>query len=107
MSSRFKIARLAAQGDGVADTEKGQVFIPYTLPGEEVTASREKDRGDLIAVLEPSPLRIVPVCRHFADCGGIVDRADAGAVRASAGCGDCLRRRRFQRHGDFSPVYSS
>ncbi|NGN40487.1 class I SAM-dependent RNA methyltransferase [Mesorhizobium sp. CGMCC 1.15528] len=70
MSTQFQIARLGAQGDGVADTPNGPVFIPFALAGEKVTAAREKDRAMLIAVLEESPLRIHPVCRHFTDCGG-------------------------------------
>jgi 23S rRNA (uracil1939-C5)-methyltransferase len=70
MSSRFKIARLGAQGDGVAETPTGQVFIPFALPGEEVTAARVKDRAELISVLEVSPDRIAPACRHFGECGG-------------------------------------
>lgn len=70
MSATFEIARLGAQGDGVADTETGQVFIPFALPGETVTAARVKDRADLIAVLSPSPQRVEPPCRHFGSCGG-------------------------------------
>lgn len=70
MSSRFRIHGLGAQGDGVAHTESGPVFIPFTLPGEEVTAARQKERAELISVLEPSPLRIAPACRHFTICGG-------------------------------------
>jgi 23S rRNA (uracil1939-C5)-methyltransferase len=70
MSTRFQIARLGAQGDGVADTPDGPLFIPFALPGETVTAAREKDRGTLMAVLEPSPLRVEPPCRHFTECGG-------------------------------------
>ena len=70
MSGSFQIARLGAQGDGVAETETGPVFIPFTLPGEIVTASRGKDRADLIAVQQESPLRIAPACRHFGVCGG-------------------------------------
>jgi len=69
MSATFEIARLGAQGDGVADTETGQVFIPFALPGETVTAARIKDRADLIAVLSPSQERIDPACRHFGVCG--------------------------------------
>ena len=69
MSTRFDIARLGAQGDGVADSETGPVFIPFTLPGEIVTAARRKDRADLITILEASPLRIDPACRHFGVCG--------------------------------------
>lgn len=70
MSTRFTIKRLGSQGDGVAETETGELFIPFTLPGEVVTAAREKDRATLMAVLETSPLRIEPACRHFTECGG-------------------------------------
>jgi len=70
MSSRFVIDRLGAQGDGIADTETGPVFVPFALPGETVTAAREKDRAGLVAVIEPSPLRVEPACRHFGECGG-------------------------------------
>jgi len=70
MSTRFTIARLGSQGDGVANAEGGEVFIPFALPGETVTAARQKDRATLMSVLEASPLRIDPACRHFTECGG-------------------------------------
>ncbi|RWP21561.1 MAG: class I SAM-dependent RNA methyltransferase [Mesorhizobium sp.] len=70
MNARFTITRLGSQGDGVAETETGELFIPFTLPGETVTAAREKDRATLMSVLETSPLRIDPACRHFTECGG-------------------------------------
>ncbi|ESZ73273.1 RNA methyltransferase [Mesorhizobium sp. L103C119B0] len=70
MSTGFTIKRLGSQGDGVAETETGEMFIPFTLPGETVTAARERDRAMLMAVLETSPLRIDPACRHFTECGG-------------------------------------
>lgn len=70
MSARFTIKKLGAQGDGIAQTENGDLFIPFTLPGEIVTAARERDRATLMAVLEASPLRVEPACRHFTECGG-------------------------------------
>jgi len=70
MSTRFTIARLGSQGDGIAVAENGEVYIPFTLPGETVTAARQKDRATLMSVLEASPLRIEPACRHFTECGG-------------------------------------
>jgi 23S rRNA (uracil1939-C5)-methyltransferase len=70
MSSRFHIERLGAQGDGVARDEGAEVFIPFTLPGETVTAVRSGDRAELMAVLESSALRVAPPCRHFGTCGG-------------------------------------
>jgi 23S rRNA (uracil1939-C5)-methyltransferase len=66
----FDITRLGAQGDGVADTAAGPVFVPYALPGERVQAELRGERARLIAVIEASPERIAPVCRHFTHCGG-------------------------------------
>lgn len=67
----LQIARLGAQGDGVAEAAAGQqVFVPYALPGELVQADVRGDRARLIAVNRPSPDRIAPVCRHFTHCGG-------------------------------------
>jgi 23S rRNA (uracil1939-C5)-methyltransferase len=66
----FEIARLGAQGDGIADTGSGPVFVPYSLPGERVQAELRGERARLIAVIEASPERIAPVCRHFTHCGG-------------------------------------
>lgn len=70
MTTKLRIARLGAQGDGVAETPEGPVFVPFTLPGETVTAARQKDRAVAMAILEPSPQRVDPVCRHFTECGG-------------------------------------
>ena len=64
------IARLGAQGDGVADAAALPVFVPYALPGEQVQADVRGERGRLIAVTHASPDRIVPICRHFTHCGG-------------------------------------
>ncbi|MEP1515606.1 MAG: TRAM domain-containing protein, partial [Nitratireductor sp.] len=37
MTTRLRIDRLGAQGDGVADTEAGAVYVPFALPGELAT----------------------------------------------------------------------
>jgi 23S rRNA (uracil1939-C5)-methyltransferase len=67
---RLRIVGLGRRGDGVAETPTGPVYVPYTLPGETVTAQRAADRGRLEHVLEPSPDRIAPICPHFSTCGG-------------------------------------
>ena len=80
MSARLRIERLGAQGDGVASTETGPVFVRYALPGEMVTAARQKDRAELVSVLEPSPQRVEPPCRHFGICGGCaIQHLETGA----------------------------
>lgn len=40
--------------------------MPYTAPGDVVRA----DVGRLAEIIEPSPHRATPVCRHFGTCGG-------------------------------------
>jgi 23S rRNA (uracil1939-C5)-methyltransferase len=72
MELEVEIARLGAQGDGVAEGAEGPIFVPFTLPGERVriAVEPETDRGDLLEVLAPSPDRIEPVCPHFGVCGG-------------------------------------
>ncbi|MBB2970023.1 class I SAM-dependent RNA methyltransferase [Mesorhizobium sp. RMAD-H1] len=70
MTVRVTIAAMGAGGDGVANLPDGQVFVPFTLPGEVANIAREKNRGTLMALLEASPERIAPACLHFEACGG-------------------------------------
>jgi len=72
MELEVRIARLGAQGDGVADGPDGHLFVPFALAGErvKVEATPGSDRAVLIDVLEPSPDRVAPVCPHFGVCGG-------------------------------------
>jgi 23S rRNA (uracil1939-C5)-methyltransferase len=64
------IARLGAQGDGIAETPSGPVYVPYALPGEQVLVEGHGERARLVAVLSAGPERVAPVCRHFTHCGG-------------------------------------
>lgn len=64
------ISRLAHLGDGVADTDAGPVFAPFTLPGEAVTGRIDGERLLEAQVAAPSPERITPACPHFGVCGG-------------------------------------
>lgn len=70
MSSTITIDRLGGQGDGVATTAQGQVFVPFALPGERVNVAMGDKKADLVAVITPSSLRVAPACRHFGVCGG-------------------------------------
>jgi 23S rRNA (uracil1939-C5)-methyltransferase len=64
------ITRVGAQGDGIADANGIQVYVPFALPGERVTAEVSGERGRLLQVLEASAERVAPVCSHFSKCGG-------------------------------------
>jgi 23S rRNA (uracil1939-C5)-methyltransferase len=51
------------------------LFAPYLLPGERalvrITESRHGyARGRAMELLEGSPRRVTPLCRHFGECGG-------------------------------------
>lgn len=82
MSAILTIARLGGQGDGVAETEDGPVFVPFALPGERVNVAPGGKRADLVSVLEPSALRVEPACRHFTVCGGCaMQHLEADAYR--------------------------
>jgi 23S rRNA (uracil1939-C5)-methyltransferase len=73
VTEQLTIQRLGHRGDGVADTNVGPVYVPYTLPGELVTVESiagHPDRRHLVHVDKPSHERDTPVCKHFGQCGG-------------------------------------
>ncbi|MCC7347259.1 MAG: class I SAM-dependent RNA methyltransferase [Variibacter sp.] len=73
MTERLTIGSIGHRGDGVAAMAGGHVFVPFTLPGEEVTVDPvpgHPDRRVLVRVETPSPQRVEPVCPHFGVCGG-------------------------------------
>lgn len=62
---------LGAQGDGIAQTDNGPLYVAYALPGETVdVAPQEAERAALKRIVTPSPHRVKPPCRHFGQCGG-------------------------------------
>lgn len=70
MLQSLTIDALGAQGEGVADRDGHKIFVPYTLPGEQVDAEVDGERGKLVRITAASPDRIAPVCQHFGICGG-------------------------------------
>ena len=73
MTERLAIAELGHRGDGVARTQAGLVYVPYTLPGE--TAEVEEwpghpDRRRLVKIEAASQERVAAICPHFGACGG-------------------------------------
>lgn len=70
------LEKLTYGGDAMGRLADGRaVFVPFGLPGERVRVrlteeKRSFARGELVEVLEASPHRILPRCRHFGVCGG-------------------------------------
>lgn len=68
------ITSLTDKGDGIASLGSRRVFVAGALPGETVTAElfgvkAGYAQGQLLEVLQPSPARREPFCRH-SECGG-------------------------------------
>jgi 23S rRNA (uracil1939-C5)-methyltransferase len=73
VTEQLTISRLGHRGDGVAGTEEGLIYVPYTLPGETVTVEPvhgHPDRRHLLHIDKPSHERTEPICKHFGACGG-------------------------------------
>jgi len=83
---RLTIAQLGARGDGVAQSDAGPIYVPYTLPGEIVEVdpwSGHPDRRNLLRVETAAAERIAPICPHFGVCGGCaLQHWDAAPYRA-------------------------
>jgi 23S rRNA (uracil1939-C5)-methyltransferase len=67
----IQLEKLTYGGDTMGRLPDGRaVFVPFGLPGERVRIrlTEEKKnfaRGELLEILEPSPDRIAPRCKHF------------------------------------------
>lgn len=71
-----KLEKLVYGGEAMGRLPDGRaVFVPFALPGEKVRTRLVVDkrgyaRGELLAILEPSSIRIEPRCQHYSICGG-------------------------------------
>jgi 23S rRNA (uracil1939-C5)-methyltransferase len=70
------IEEIGARGDGIGHLDDGtRVFVPYTVPGDRVTArvgagDGEGLAGRAVAWLARGEAHAEPPCRHFGACGG-------------------------------------
>ena len=83
------ITDLGHDGRGVARIDGKTVFVSGALLGEQVMARLRKrhrhfDEAEVVEVITPSPHRVEPRCRHFADCSGCsLQHLDAGSQIAA------------------------
>ncbi len=72
----LQLEKLTYGGDAMGRLEDGRaIFVPFGLPGERVRVrlteeKRNFARGEIVEILEASPQRILPRCKHFGVCGG-------------------------------------
>jgi tRNA/tmRNA/rRNA uracil-C5-methylase (TrmA/RlmC/RlmD family) len=69
------IQDIAFGGEGVGRVDDFVVFVPFVLVSEavevEITEVKKNfARAKLLRVVQPSPERVAPACRYFAQCGG-------------------------------------
>ena len=71
------ITDIANGGQGIGRHDGKAIFVPYTIPGEDVAARITNDRGryafaEGVTLLNPSADRVLPRCPHFGlhKCGG-------------------------------------
>jgi 23S rRNA (uracil1939-C5)-methyltransferase len=75
MAGELLIHELGPKGDGVHQSKRGRIYIDRALPGDLVRANLRRGddgilRGDLLAVVKPSPDRVTAPCPHYDLCGG-------------------------------------
>ena len=69
------IEAVAAEGKCLFHWNDLVVFVPFCVPGDvcDVQIRRKKHsfaEGEVIRVVEKSPVRVEPFCQHFGVCGG-------------------------------------
>lgn len=71
----LSIESTAFKGKGIAKVDGLAVFVPGTAPGDKIKAmiTRKKKsfrEAKMLELIDPSPIRVEPVCRHANTCGG-------------------------------------
>jgi 23S rRNA (uracil1939-C5)-methyltransferase len=71
----IEIEKLVYGGDGLARAEGRTILVPFTLPGEKLTADVVREKNRLVrarpsAFTEQSSERVEPKCPVFGTCGG-------------------------------------
>lgn len=75
MNQPLKIEKLVYEGAGVGFVNRQPIFVPMTVPGDEIECritKKHKGFADGVAtrILRPSPNRTTPKCEYFGRCGG-------------------------------------
>lgn len=71
------IEDIAFGGKGVARHDGKVIFVPFTAPGDTITAEIVKSKKSfaearMLKLMEPSADRVAPPCPYFTGCGGCV-----------------------------------
>ena len=69
------VSDAGAEGNAIVRVEGMVVFVPFAVPGDVIDLKIFKKKknyaeGRVIALKQPSPLRVEARCKHFGVCGG-------------------------------------
>ncbi len=73
---QLSLTDYAYGGEAFARDSDGRVvFVPFSMQGETVEVAIQEEhkswaRAGLLSVVDPSPLRVAPACKHYQVCGG-------------------------------------
>ena len=72
---KLTIESLSNLGAGITTQNNEKIFVPGTLPGEEVlveiTQKNSKfTKAEVVQLITPSEDRVAAPCPHYDDCGG-------------------------------------
>jgi 23S rRNA (uracil1939-C5)-methyltransferase len=102
--AEIRIERIVYGGSGLGHVEGRALLVPFSAPGDRLrvrirdragTSGKKVLHASIETVIEPSPSRREPVCRHFGVCGGcqLQHLSRESELRAKAEfLRDCLRR---------------
>ncbi len=72
---KITIDKLIGGGNGLGTYEGKKIFVPLSMPGDELEVEITRDQGSwaeasIIKIIRPSKDRIEPKCKVFGTCGG-------------------------------------
>ena len=78
-----EISAIGGRGDGIAETDEGRFYVPFTVPGDRLRLTVQGGKVVDARRTADGPSRRTPVCRHFGECGGCaLQHVDDGAYSA-------------------------
>jgi len=96
-------------GAFLAREEGKAIFVPLTLPGEQVRVRIVQDKGkrgyataEVEEIITAAPQRVTPGCRHFGVCGGC--QYQHASYEAQLGLKQAVLRETLERGGVAAPA---
>jgi 23S rRNA (uracil1939-C5)-methyltransferase len=94
------IEKIVANGFGFAFAEGLTIFVSLAVKGDKLRVRITKQKGtiafaEIVEIIEPSPMRVIPECQYFGRCGGCDFQQMSYAEQLNSKVAilkDCLKR---------------